>query len=453
MNKIYETLSSLKEKAKTSFGLHSSNFSTVLEIKEVGFRRAQKILSPRINLLIPSVESDHIYGGVVTALKFFKEISQNFKNSRIIVVDYGPSLRSLDSFPKYTLIHPESDSSCPDQIVSLVKGQRNKRTPCLLVSPEDTFIATIWYTAYIAKQALKWQQDTFFKSQKRFIYFIQDYEPGFYPWSSQYLLAKSTYQENDKTVAVFNTSVLKEHFSNEGIKFSKEYIFEPRINATLLNRLTKFSGCEKQKIIIVYGRPNTHRNAFRLIVDSIRCWGKKFSTTDNWKILSAGEPHDDIFIKDGLTIQSVGKVSLEEYADLLGKASIGLSFMVSPHPSYPPLEMAHYGMQVITNVYANKDLSLLHDNITAINVCFPENIAYALQKACERVEKDPRCGWNGISHYSNYLSDGSQFSFVESLIIDIATDVEISEGTSQMSATKISSSTTEEDLQKLRTDE
>lgn len=60
--------------------------------------------------------------------------------------------------------------------------------------------------------------------------------------------------------------------------------------------------------------------------------------------------------------------------------------MISPHPSYPPLEMAAYGLEVVTNSFNNKDLSLLTGNITSINILTPENVAQALEQVCTKVE-------------------------------------------------------------------
>ena len=60
--------------------------------------------------------------------------------------------------------------------------------------------------------------------------------------------------------------------------------------------------------------------------------------------------------------------------------------MISPHPSYPPLEMAAYGLEVVTNGFSNKDLSRLTGNITSINKPTPENVAQALEQVCTKVE-------------------------------------------------------------------
>ena len=40
--------------------------------------------------------------------------------------------------------------------------------------------------------------------------------------------------------------------------------------------------------------------------------------------------------------------------------------MVSPHPSYPPLEMATFGMKVLTNSFVTKNISDFNENIKSI---------------------------------------------------------------------------------------
>ena len=73
----------------------------------------------------------------------------------------------------------------------------------------------------------------------------------------------------------------------------------------------------------------------------------------------------------------------EKYWATLNQYDIGLSLMLSPHPSYPPLEMAASGLITVTNNFANKDLSILSDNFVT---CEPsaEYIKLALQKAYQK---------------------------------------------------------------------
>ncbi|OBI53361.1 hypothetical protein A5706_22475 [Mycobacterium sp. E796] len=67
--------------------------------------------------------------------------------------------------------------------------------------------------------------------------------------------------------------------------------------------------------------------------------------------------------------------------------------MISPHPSYPPLEMAEAGMRVITNSYENKNLSALHENITSFDRFDMDEVAVLLTNIAQRWETDPQAGW------------------------------------------------------------
>jgi hypothetical protein len=132
----------------------------------------------------------------------------------------------------------------------------------------------------------------------------------------------------------------------------------------------------------VYGRPGTDRNAFALIVAALKQWVMLQPDVKKWTILSAGEQHLPVDLGYGVYLQSVGKLSIDEYADVLAGSYAGISLMASPHPSYPPLEMSVFGMKVITNTFANKDLSGFNDNIISLNSITPGNIARQLEILC-----------------------------------------------------------------------
>ena len=58
--------------------------------------------------------------------------------------------------------------------------------------------------------------------------------------------------------------------------------------------------------------------------------------------------------------------------------------MVSPHPSYPPLEMSVFDVKVITNNYGNKNISGFSENIISVDNASPVQIAHELKKICEQ---------------------------------------------------------------------
>lgn len=365
----------------------------------------------RINLLVPSINKEHVFGGISTAIKFYEELvsASNEYARRIITTDASPNTDDLEKYSGYALVNSEQDVDCESQITPF-NDRYNKTIP---VGKDDIFIATSWWTAYFAQRIVKWQSEVYKRDIQSVIYFIQDFEPGFYPWSSQYALADSTYRYNGPQIAVFNSSLLMEFFEQQGYSFSNKYCFEPRLNASLKEKLIPINEMKKKKKILIYGRPSVARNAFPLIIEALRLWVWIHPEANQWEIISAGEQHNDIDIGNGVTIKSKGKMTLDDYANELKESAVGISLMISPHPSYPPLEMAHFGLKVVTNNYANKDLSKLNRNITSIDDISPDKIANELSRLCRMENKCVNLSNEGFAYY---LSEDHQFPFLNLLL-------------------------------------
>ena len=59
--------------------------------------------------------------------------------------------------------------------------------------------------------------------------------------------------------------------------------------------------------------------------------------------------------------------------------------MLSPHPSYPPLEMAVAGCIAITNSYETKNLSARSSNIISLDTLSPIELSKMLDIAMQRL--------------------------------------------------------------------
>lgn len=77
-----------------------------------------------------------------------------------------------------------------------------------------------------------------------------------------------------------------------------------------------------------------------MIVEALNKMIEKYNPDSEWEYLSIGGNHKSIKLKNGNTLVAGGKLTLEKYAEILAESSVGVSLMCSPHPSYPPLEMA-----------------------------------------------------------------------------------------------------------------
>ena len=99
---------------------------------------------------------------------------------------------------------------------------------------------------------------------------------------------------------------------------------------------------KRENIIICYGRPSTPRNCFDLIKKGLISWQEVDDQNhiNLWKIYFVGEKFDRKLINGIRNAEILNKLSLKSYAELMKKSSIGISLMESPHPSYPPIEMA-----------------------------------------------------------------------------------------------------------------
>ena len=164
---------------------------------------------------------------------------------------------------------------------------------------------------------------------------------------------------------------------------------------------------------MVYGRPNTARNAFALLVQALRKWVILMQEdVSEWRVISAGEQHKRVELGKGVVLEPVGKLTIEEYAKTLEESYAGVSLMVSPHPSYPPLEMSVFGVTVITNSYANKDMSEFNRNIVSLKDASPYSIAEHLKEICDNFKSEKTID---LAQNQKYCFEENSFPFMDQI--------------------------------------
>ena len=373
--------------------------------------RKSKIKEIRFNLLIPALSIRYAFGGIQTALDFFTALAHGEKDVRIIITDeISSDLKGFPQSDKWKLLTSEDEDTGGHTIVCF--GDRYNKT--IPVRQKDIFVATAWWTSYTGERILNWQKEQWSILPSPLVYLIQDFEAGFYKWSSRYLLALSTLRQKNM-VAVVNTSLLYEFIKNNGISFTSFYVFEPGINRGLETYLHLKKNHVKKKTIIFYGRPSVERNAYEVIVQALMYWSLSYANAHDWQIISLGESYPNIRLENNIEITVKGKLSIDEYAELLLDSAIGISLMVSPHPSYPPFEMAAFDLAVITNSFFNKDLSQFHDNICSIESINPENISRLLSELCLTFEKKATSFTNRQFKNLPFLNIQAGFDFIGKL--------------------------------------
>ena len=324
----------------------------------------------RLNLVIPSLNTSEVYGGATTALNFaFTMQSQIGCELRLLTLNEPYDIVEM---VRKRCIDPQAETSV--EWVSLSGST-------VEVRKNDQFIATYWSTALLCDDLIRRQRELYqYQHDSILIYLIQDYEPGFYPWSTEYAEADRTYRLNLKTIAVFNSVQLKQFFANRGYTFYRSYYFDPVINEGLKKVLLNSDRTlKRKKQILLYGRPLEYRNAFNLAIDGLRNLAILLGgDARDWEVISLGAKHGDVRLPNGMKVRSLGKVTIEKYAEIMLSSYAGLSLMISPHPSYPPLEMSTFGVRTVTNNFEGKNLHKFNRNLTALDVYDAKTIAETL---------------------------------------------------------------------------
>lgn len=336
----------------------------------------------RLNVVLPSFYEDECYGGPVSALELTFQISKNYSAIRFVSQGALKMDKKLVNLKNYI----ENSDVKNIQITSLADE------PEFICHQHEIFLCTYYSTVKV------WELYSDLLSRKGlnknpFYYVIQDFEPGFYPFGYHYSLAMKTYSHGMLTHAIFNSRELYAFFEASFPPFCQMNIITPSLNAGIYEYLCareftiKSKGNGGKLQILIYGRPAVHRNCYQSILAGLFEFFSAMSLEERKKycIVSAGASHDDIELCRGVHIRSLGKLTMESYIEVLENSHIGISFMASPHPSYPPLEMAAFGLYTITNKFLNKDISTTHPMIHCLNYPLPDELARELTEAVKYV--------------------------------------------------------------------
>ncbi len=333
----------------------------------------------RLNLVIPNLAASSAFGGVVTGLDIFLQLAKQLRETvpLAIRVIYSDPDRETDSS---IFLKAAEKAGLGKARLSFLSVTRSNQT--IPVRQRDLFVTYNWWTTLNTQALLDAQARHYGQPVAPLVYLIQEYEPHMMPFSSAHMLAREAYDTPPRLWGVFNSSNLHDYFRLLGHGTERAFVFEPVINERLRSYLDQVATSQRTKRILVYGRPAIPRNCFPALIRGLRHWVETDPCAADWEIVSAGMAHRPIPLGKGQKVVSVGKLSLDDYARMLLSSSVGVSLQASPHPSYPPLEMAHMGVRTITNAYTSKDLTGFHPNLISVRSITAGGLSAALTQAC-----------------------------------------------------------------------
>jgi glycosyltransferase involved in cell wall biosynthesis len=202
-----------------------------------------------------------------------------------------------------------------------------------VIPPADYSVATLWTTAYVLQKV----RNTGLK-----FYFIQDWEPLFYPAGSTSAQAELTYDFGFYGIA--NTRTLRRLYEEE--HGGRAVHFAPQIDPEVFHGHPLRSAGGPLRLFF-YGRPGHSRNGFELAAAALR--DLKSRLGDRVQILCAGAPWNTAdYGLDGV-IESLGLLDYRATGDLYRSCHMGFVMMMTRHPSYLPFEFMACGGLLVSN--------------------------------------------------------------------------------------------------------
>lgn len=188
----------------------------------------------------------------------------------------------------------------------------------------DIAIATAWNTAaFVALQPV---------SQK--LYFIQDYEPWFYPMGESYLLAEQSYRLGLKPITIgrWLSSKISQYYPYD-VPFCDFGVDSEHYHSNGVSR-------EPKSICAIF-QPNKDRRLSNLLLNAI-----KLSCSYDSDLMFYLFGSDQKVNLDMRRVKQLGVLSVSECAELYSHCQVGISLSAT-NPSRLPFEMLASGLSVV----------------------------------------------------------------------------------------------------------
>jgi hypothetical protein len=373
---LEKTIDNLQEKVLTVSDLVKTYFSQSNPLKTLPV----EINTPRINICFNGFDKGCFFGGKATALILAIKLAQKY-NYKLRIISQNPDKQIFYEF--LDLFNITFNSEIEFFSIGSLKF--------LEISKNDHFICTMWNNADSVLNTKTVQGKIF--------YIMQEVETFFYDHGDYHLRCFNTLTSNS-LIPIVNSKLLYDYLLNSGYTNLKSGIyFEPSFLRNLLKpSSTSFKKKKKYKLFF-YARPSHQRNLFYF---GINILNQAFLTgvLDNkeWEVYLAGDEKISDFKFDvDVKIKNLGVMPWNEYCKFASSVDLCYSMIYTPHPSYPPFDMACAGAVVVTNKYANKkDLHIYSNNIISANLNEDDML--------EKIKEGVKLVKNIKKRKSNYLS-------------------------------------------------
>ena len=300
-----------------------------------------------------------LFGGISTVFRFMNYLSEKHDVTHRIVLFDNTTAKDADLRSEIALEFP----ALADVDVVLPEAGRAPFSDFEELPFTDIAVCTIWHSAYALAR---------FNSTSAKYYFVQDFEPLFYPAGTLYALAEATYRFG--FAGLVNTPGLEQLYAAYGNP-SASFVPAVELVSDREEKPSSHPGAPVQ--VVLYGRPKTDRNGFELLAAASKILKERFGA--GVRIVSAGEDFDSGEYGLSDVVENVGLLrTREEIHRLYADSDIGVCCMFSKHPSYQPFEYLAAGAAVVTNKNSATSWFLRDGENCLVAEPFPVAIAEAI---------------------------------------------------------------------------
>lgn len=257
-----------------------------------------------------------------------------YSGGRTSVLKLGTYLSQKGYQVAYLSYKPQSVEEMERNAELNLPGYLGKILPASALESyqSDVWIATFWESAYVIKNLHGYK-----------MYFVQDYEPYFYDYGDQYLLAKKTYDLNLHMVSLgpWNKAMIEKNCSPLSPVDSIPFAFEPADYPEVPRDFRKYPQ-KKELSIAVYNRPTARRAPIITQLLMKRLEEQLQNEGITLHVYYYGSPLGTFFANG----TNLGKLNKSELFKLYAKCDFGMVASMS-NISLVPFEMMHTGLPVM----------------------------------------------------------------------------------------------------------
>lgn len=329
----------------------------------------------RINLVTDSINKGSLFGGVGTAIILSALLADKRGASLRVVTRTEPA--DAEGFAQVLACNGVKFNGEVEFDHAGV-GNRQAQLP---ICDGDRFLTTSWWTTACVLGSIP---------GKRVDYLLQEDERMFYPHGDDRLRCTEVLRRRDIRF-VINTELLYQHLLQTGLGHLRDNAtwFEPAFPDTMFSRSLAVNAGGKRRLFF-YARPNNLRNLFYRGIEVLdKAVEEKLITPDAWEVVMVGKDVPAVVLGGILKPTVLPTMGWKAYGEFVRSVDLGFCLMGTPHPSYPPLDLAASGAVVLTNKFGLKeDLRKYSDNIICSELGIPA-LLDGLRAAVARAQDDP----------------------------------------------------------------